>query len=183
VPGYEILNVLGRGGMGAVYRARQVKTDRLVALKVPHPGVNLEHLLRFATEAKAAARLQHPNIVQVFEVGEVDRVPYMALEFCPGGTLADRLDGTPLPPRPAAELAETVARGVAAAHAAGVVHRDLKPANILLGKDDGATTRQKHFPNRLPRQYACHPAAGRKSPTSAWPVGSTSTTATPAPVW
>jgi serine/threonine-protein kinase len=119
--------------MGTVYRARHVKTDRIVALKVSlAAATDLELRVRFLAEARAAARLQHPNIVQVFEVGEADRVPYMTLEFCPGGSLADRLDGTPLPPRPAAELVETVARAVAAAHAAGVVHRDLKPANILL---------------------------------------------------
>src|SRR5207248_9713328 len=135
VPGYEILDVLGRGGMGVVYRARQVRTDRVVALKVPHAGADLAVRVRFLTEARAAARLQHPGIVQVFEVGEVDRVPYMALEFCPGGSLADRLDGTPFPVRAAAELVETVARAVGAANAAGVVHRDLKPANVLLSDE------------------------------------------------
>jgi tetratricopeptide (TPR) repeat protein/tRNA A-37 threonylcarbamoyl transferase component Bud32 len=127
--------------MGAVYRARQIKADRIVALKLPYADANPELRVRFRTEAKAVARFQHPNIVQVFEVGETDHAPFMALEFCPGGSLADRLDGTPLPPRDAAEVTEIVARAVAAAHAAGIIHRDLKPSNILLGaaEDAGAS--------------------------------------------
>src|SRR5262245_19292521 len=130
-PGYEILGVLGQGGMGVVYKARQVRTDRVVALKVPG-HLDLETRVRFTTEAQAAARVSHPNIVQVYEVGEHQGRPFLALEYVPGGTLAERLIGTPHPPRPAAQLAETLARAVGAAHAHGVVHRDLKPANILL---------------------------------------------------
>jgi eukaryotic-like serine/threonine-protein kinase len=130
-PGYEILGVLGQGGMGVVYKARQVRTDRVVALKVPG-HLDVETRLRFTTEAQAAARVSHPNIVQVYEVGEHGGRPFLALEYVPGGTLAERLAGTPHPPRPAAALAETLARAVGAAHAHGVVHRDLKPANILL---------------------------------------------------
>jgi serine/threonine protein kinase len=136
VPENEILGVLGQGGMGVVSKARQVRTDQVVALKVPHAGTDLAVRVRFLTEGRAAARLQHPGIVQMFEVSEVDRVPYMALEFCPGGSLAEQLDGTPLPPRAAAGLVETVARAVAVANAAGVVHRNLKPGNVLFGKDD-----------------------------------------------
>jgi tetratricopeptide (TPR) repeat protein/tRNA A-37 threonylcarbamoyl transferase component Bud32 len=124
--------------MGCVFKARQVKAERIVALKVPHAGAGQDLLVRFRTEARAVARVQHPHIVQVFEVGDVGGVPFMALEFCPGGSLSVALDGTPLAPRDAAELAETIARAVAAAHAAGVVHRDLKPANVLLGS--AATT-------------------------------------------
>ncbi|HJZ90888.1 MAG TPA: serine/threonine-protein kinase [Gemmataceae bacterium] len=130
-PGYEILNILGSGGMGVVYKARQIRTDRVVALKVPG-HLDLETRVRFTTEAQAAARVSHPHIVQVYEVGEHQGRPFLALEYVPGGTLADRLTGTPLPPRPAATLAETVARAVGAAHDHGVVHRDLKPSNILL---------------------------------------------------
>jgi serine/threonine protein kinase len=134
VPGYHVLGVLGRGGMGVVYKARQTRTDRVVALKVPG-HLDLETRVRFTTEAQAAARVSHPNIVQVYEVGEHAGRPFLALEFVDGGTLAERLTGTPLPPRSAAALAETLARAIGAAHAQGVVHRDLKPANILLGND------------------------------------------------
>ena len=130
-PGYEILNVLGSGGMGVVYKARQLRTDRVVALKVPG-HLNLETRVRFTTEAQAAARVSHPNIVQVYEVGEHQGRPFLALEYVAGGALADRLTGAPLPPRPAASLIETVARAVGVAHAHGVIHRDLKPGNILL---------------------------------------------------
>src|SRR5262245_262392 len=130
-PGYEILSELGSGGMGVVYKARQIRTDRVVALKVPG-HLDLETRVRFTTEAQAAARVSHPHIVQVYEVGEHQGRPFLALEYVPGGTLADRLTGIPLPPRAAATLAETVARAVGAAHAHGVVHRDLKPSNILL---------------------------------------------------
>ncbi len=138
VTGYEVFGILGEGGMGTVYRARQIKADRIVALKMPFASASPELRIRFRTEAKAIARFQHPNIVQVFEVGETDQVPYMALELCPGGSLSDRLDGTPLPPRDAAEVSEIVARAVAAAHAAGIIHRDLKPSNILLGINAGS---------------------------------------------
>ena len=130
-PGYEVLGVLGRGGMGVVYKARQIRTDRVVALKVPG-HLDLETRVRFTAEAQAAARLSHPNIVQVYEVGEHQGRPFLALEFVDGGTLAAKLAGTPLAPRAAAALTETLARAVGTAHAHGVVHRDLKPANILL---------------------------------------------------
>jgi WD40 repeat protein len=137
VPGYEIVAELGRGGMGVVYQARQTALDRTVALKMILAGAHAgtEERRRFQAEAEAAARLQHPNIVQVHEVGEAAGLPYCSLEFCPGGSLADRLRGEPLPPREAAALVETLARAVQAAHAAGVVHRDLKPANVLLAAD------------------------------------------------
>jgi tetratricopeptide (TPR) repeat protein/tRNA A-37 threonylcarbamoyl transferase component Bud32 len=131
IPGYEIHGVLGRGGMGVVYKARQMRTDRVVALKVPG-HLDLETRVRFTTEAQAAARVSHPHIIQVFEVGEHQGRPFLALEFVDGGTLAERLTGTPLPARSAAALAETLARAIGAAHNQGVVHRDLKPANVLL---------------------------------------------------
>jgi serine/threonine-protein kinase len=137
VPGYEILAELGRGGMGVVYKARQVKLDRVVALKMVLSGEHAgrAELARFRIEAEAVARLQHPNIVQVFEVGEAGGRPFFSLEFCPGGSLAERLRGTPLPALEAARLVETLARAMDAAHRAGVVHRDLKPANVLLSAD------------------------------------------------
>jgi tRNA A-37 threonylcarbamoyl transferase component Bud32 len=137
VPGYQVLDLLGKGGMGVVYKARQVGLDRLVALKMM---LHTEHASaddrrRFQTEAQAVARLQHPNIVQIHEVGEHQGQPYFSLEYCPGGTLANRLRGTPWEPAKAAELMRTLARAVHAAHEANVVHRDLKPANVLLGAD------------------------------------------------
>jgi eukaryotic-like serine/threonine-protein kinase len=132
--GYEILGELGRGGMGVVYKARQVALQRTVALKMVLNGAHAgpKELDRFRAEAAVIARLQHPNIVQVYEVGEAEGRPYFALEFVAGGSLAQHLHGRPQPTRPAARLVEALARAVHAAHAAGVVHRDLKPANILL---------------------------------------------------
>jgi WD40 repeat protein len=137
VPGYEILGELGRGGMGVVYRARQKGLNRDVALKVILAGAHAGEAerARFRAEAEAVARLQHPNIVQVHEVGEHNGVPFFSLEYVEGGSLADRLDGTPWPAPRAAALVEALARAVHAAHARGVVHRDLKPANVLLTAD------------------------------------------------
>jgi serine/threonine protein kinase/formylglycine-generating enzyme required for sulfatase activity len=134
VPGYEILGVLGKGGMGIVYKARQVNLNRLVALKMVLAGghAGQEEIARFRAEAEAVACLQHPNIVQIYEVGDADGRPFFSLEYCAGGSLANRIDGTPWPAERAAALIETLARAVDAAHHAGIVHRDLKPANILL---------------------------------------------------
>jgi WD40 repeat protein/serine/threonine protein kinase len=134
VPGYEVLGELGRGGMGVVYKARQVSLNRVVALKMILGGghAGLDDLARFRAEAEAVAQLQHPGIVQVFEVGEVDGLPYFSLEYVEGGSLDRKLAGTPLPVPEAAHLVEELARAMQAAHARGVVHRDLKPANVLL---------------------------------------------------
>jgi WD40 repeat protein len=120
--------------MGVVYLARQAKLDRLVALKMILAGGHASDadLARFRTEAEAIARLQHPNIVQVFDVGDHGGLPYFSLEFCGGGGLDKKLNGTPLPPNEAAVLVETLARAMQEAHDKGVIHRDLKPANILL---------------------------------------------------
>jgi serine/threonine protein kinase len=134
VPGYEILDELGRGGMGVVYRARQLGLHRTVALKMVLNGIHTgpKDLARFRIEASVIARLQHPNIVQIYDVGEAAGRPYFVLEFVAGGNLAQHLQGTPQPARPAANLVETLARAAHAAHASGVIHRDLKPGNILL---------------------------------------------------
>jgi serine/threonine protein kinase/WD40 repeat protein len=142
VPGYEILRELGRGGMGVVYLGRHLRLQRQVALKLilAGPHVDAETLARFDAEARTVAQLSHPNIVQIFEVGEHERRPYFALEYVEGGSLADHLGAAPQPPRAAAQLLETVARAMHFAHAQGIVHRDLKPANILLASEEGAQT-------------------------------------------
>jgi hypothetical protein len=137
ISGYEILGVLGRGGMGVVYQARQTKLKRLVALKMILAGAHAgpPELERFRLEAEVVARLQHPNIVQIHEVGEHDGKPYFSLEFIEGGHLARKLAGTPLPPREAAQLVAVLAHAMHAAHERGIVHRDLKPVNVLLTRD------------------------------------------------
>jgi hypothetical protein len=136
-PGYEILGEVGRGGMGVVYRARQLGLNRLVALKMILAGGHAapQERARFKAEAEAAARLQHPNIVQVHEVGEHEGLPFFSLEYCPGGSLAQKLQGTPLTPAEAARLTESLARAAGAAHQAHLIHRDLKPANVLVAAD------------------------------------------------
>ncbi len=137
IPGYEILGVLGRGGMGVVYKARQLSLKRIVALKMilsrEHAGP--QELARFQAEAVAVAQSQHPNIVQIYEVNEHDGRPYFALEFAEGGSLSRKLGGTPLPPVQAAQTLIILAGAVQAAHARGIIHRDLKPANVLLTAD------------------------------------------------
>jgi WD40 repeat protein len=138
VPGYEILGELGRGGMGVVYQARQTRLRRLVALKMILTGGHAAAVdrERFRAEAESIAQLQHPNIVQIYEVGELDGLPFFSLEYCAGGSLDSRLAKAPLPPRPAAALLETLSRAVDAAHQQGIVHRDLKPGNVLLTADE-----------------------------------------------
>jgi WD40 repeat protein len=137
VAGYEILGELGRGGMGVVYKALHVKLHRLVALKMILAGshAHADDLARFSTEAEAVARLRHPNIVQIYDIGEQAGLPYFSLEFVEGGSLEARLDGTPWQAPRAAQLVELLARAMHAAHQRGIVHRDLKPANVLLTSD------------------------------------------------
>ena len=147
VPGYEILGTLGRGGMGVVYKARHQGLRRLVALKMILHGnlASAGDLARFHIEAEAIARLQHPNIVQIYEIGTYNGLPFFSLEFVDGGSLARKVDGMPQPNDEAALMVETLAKAMAFAHQRGIVHRDLKPANILLQSggvvsgEDGAT--------------------------------------------
>ncbi|HEY1377680.1 MAG TPA: serine/threonine-protein kinase [Gemmataceae bacterium] len=137
---FELVRELGRGGMGVVYEARQRSLNRTVALKMVLRGdlASAADQARFRAEAEAAARLVHPNIVQVYEVGDVAGQPYFAMQYVPGPTLARRLADGPLPPREAASLVAAVARAVDHAHQNGVLHRDLKPANILLAQKSQA---------------------------------------------
>ena len=137
VPGYEILRELGRGGMGVVYLARQEGLDRAVALKMILHGrhAGADELGRFRAEAQAIARLKHPNIVQVYAIGTHDDLPYFAMEYCGGDSLARTFAERRLSPREAADLTARLARAVGAAHASGIVHRDLKPGNVLLAAD------------------------------------------------
>jgi WD40 repeat protein/serine/threonine protein kinase len=142
VPGYDVQSILGKGGMGVVYKARRLGLNRLVALKMLRSGslADSAEQARFKIEAESVARLQHPNIVQIFDIGtwrpcESDLpLPYLSLEFVDGGSLSARLADGPLPPRTAAELLEILSRAMEYAHQRGIVHRDLKPGNVLLQK-------------------------------------------------
>jgi WD40 repeat protein/tRNA A-37 threonylcarbamoyl transferase component Bud32 len=138
VVGYQLLGVLGRGGMGVVYKARHLRLNRVVALKMVLAGAHArpEDLARFSTEAEAVAGLYHPNIVQIYDIGEQDGLPYFSLEFVEGGNLEGRLDGKPWVGQKAAQLVELLARAMHAAHQRGIIHRDLKPGNVLLTTDD-----------------------------------------------
>ncbi|HEX8077465.1 MAG TPA: serine/threonine-protein kinase, partial [Chthoniobacterales bacterium] len=129
---YQIKGELGRGGMGVVYRARQVSLNRIVALKMLTGHYGPDELTRFLAEAETAAGLHHTNIIQIYEVGEVDRAPFFSMEYVESGSLADRLRSGPIEEREAAQLLISVARALHFAHRNGVVHRDMKPANILL---------------------------------------------------
>ena len=135
--GYEVLERLGGGGMGVVYKARQVGLNRPVALKMIREDrqMRTDYLARFMYEAEAVARLRHPNIIQIFDIGEADGTPFVALEFLEGGNLDDWLAGNPQPGRKAAEMTMTLARAIHVAHQAGIIHRDLKPSNVLLTAD------------------------------------------------
>jgi tetratricopeptide (TPR) repeat protein/tRNA A-37 threonylcarbamoyl transferase component Bud32 len=137
VPGYEILCELGRGGMGVVYKVRDSKLERLVALKVvlAGPHASTAARTRFLIEARAVARLQHPGIVQIFQVGEHEGMPFLVLEYAEGGSLDQRTADGGLPPAEAARLVEALGRAVHCAHERGILHRDLKPSNVLLTAD------------------------------------------------
>jgi tetratricopeptide (TPR) repeat protein/tRNA A-37 threonylcarbamoyl transferase component Bud32 len=137
VPGYEVIAELGHGGMGVVYKARDTKLDRVVALKMILAGIHATEtqLARFVREAKAVAQFQHSNIVQIYEINEADGLPYFSLEFVDGGSLHGKIDHKPQPPEFSAKTTEILARAMQYAHDRGVIHRDLKPANVLLTKD------------------------------------------------
>jgi tetratricopeptide (TPR) repeat protein len=137
LPDYELVSELGRGGMGVVYTARHRRLNRTIALKMISQGTSAdpEQRARLMVEGEAIARLRHPNIVQIHELGEADGRPFVALELLEGGSLADRLKWATEPPRAAAQLVATLARAMHAAHQAGIVHRDLKPSNILFDRD------------------------------------------------
>jgi len=134
---YEIVSPLGAGGMGEVYRAKDSKLDRDVAIKVLPESVasNPDMLARFEREAKAVAALSHPNILSIFDYGSQDGVAYAVMELLSGQTLRDRLDSGPLPQKQAVDFAMQVARGLSAAHERGIIHRDLKPENVFVTKD------------------------------------------------
>ena len=132
--GYEVIGELGRGGMGVVYLARKVALNRPCALKMILAGAHggKSATARFRVEAEAVARLRHPGIVQIYHVGEADGLPFLELEYLPGGSLEKAMDGTPRPAVEAARLVESLSLAIAEAHRRGIVHRDLKPANILI---------------------------------------------------
>jgi WD40 repeat protein/serine/threonine protein kinase len=171
VPGYEIVEELGRGGMGVVYLANQKGLNRFVALKMilsgEHAGTGERE--RFRREAESVAALQHPNIVQIFDIGETGGRPYVALEYVMGGSLLNYLDGQPWPAKSSAQLVEILAKAMQFAHERGIVHRDLKPANVLIHRDSNDGVLKSPL---LPQ--ACHPKitdfglAKRVDPDSSW---------------
>lgn len=134
IPGYDIRAEIGQGGMGVVYEARHISLNRRVALKslVANGPTKPEEFVRFRTEEETLARLHHPGIVQIFDVGMHEGLPFFTMELLEGGSLADRLHGQPMAAPEAARLVEQLARAIAAAHLEGIVHRDLKPANVLM---------------------------------------------------
>jgi hypothetical protein len=191
-PDFEVLEAVGRGGMGVVYRAWQPALKRVVALKVLTDGAasSPARLQRFRTEAEAAARLRHPNIVQIHAIGQGADGPWLALEWVDGGGLDVRLRQGPFDVRVAAELVRTLASAVQHAHAAGVVHRDLKPANVLLcadgtpkitdfglarflGDADGPTRTGELLgtPGYMAPEQAAGRAAGAGPATDVWALG------------
>jgi serine/threonine protein kinase len=171
VAGYEILGELGRGGMGVVFRARHMRLNRIVALKMILGGslAGPEELIRFRTEAEAVARLQHPNIVQIHEIGEHQGQPYFSLEFCAAGSLATHIRGIVLPPLEAARLVETLARAMQVAHQHDIVHRDLKPANVLLVYRPGALGQRPGSNTEVPTERL-KPESRGSNPDNQWPA-------------
>jgi serine/threonine protein kinase len=134
---YQILGKLGEGGMGVVYKARDNHLDRLVALKVlpPEKVADPERKRRFVQEAKAASALNHPNIITIYGIDQVDSVHFIASEFIDGQTLRERMRKEPLKLGQALDLAVQISSALSAAHAAGIIHRDIKPDNIMLRRD------------------------------------------------
>jgi eukaryotic-like serine/threonine-protein kinase len=151
VPGYEVLAELGRGGMGVLYKARQINSHQLVALKMIRTAAlaSPQERYRFRVEAEAAARLRHLNVVPIYEIGEYAGRPYFAMELVEGGSLDKHLAGRPQSPTQAAELLRTLALAVQHAHEQKIIHRDLKPANILLAQVPGPKSNVQSQPERL----------------------------------
>jgi hypothetical protein len=134
---YEVLELIGEGAMGSVYRAYHAQLDRTGAVKVMHAiSPDRDSIARFRHEAQAIARMRHPNILNVFDFGEYEGTPYMIVEFVPGGNLAGRMNNGPLPWGTVMRFLHGIAAGLDYAHAQGIVHRDVKPANVLLEKDE-----------------------------------------------
>src|ERR1700674_3577423 len=161
---YEIQSLIGAGGMGEVYRAHDARLDRTVAIKVLpiSCSADRDRLQRFAQEARAAAALNHPNILSIFDIGDNHGAPYVVSELLEGETLRDCLKRGPLSLRKAIDYALQVARGLAAAHEKGIVHRDLKPENLFLTNDD----RVKILDFGLAKLTRPETGAGAEAPTA-----------------
>ncbi|GEM_PF-1326531 len=152
IPKYEVIRALAKGGMGVVFLAKQDGLHRHVALKMILAGryADAEERRRFQQEAEAIAQLRHPNIVQIFDIGENDGRPFFAMEYVEGGTLSDFLQRTPQAPMFAAHLTEVLARALLHAHLHGIVHRDFKPSNVLLDVADGGPTQPANAATTAP---------------------------------
>jgi len=150
---YEILSPLGAGGMGEVYRARDAKLDRDVAVKVLPQNVagDADTLARFEREAKAVAALSHPNILSIFDFGKQDGVAYAVMELLEGETLRGKLEAGPISQKQAVDYALQVAKGLSAAHEKGIVHRDLKPENLFVSRDGGRRSVRRRVRRRTIR--------------------------------
>lgn len=167
IPGYHIIEELGRGGMGVVYKAHQTALNRLVAIKMILTDSDVDDRIRFLGEAEAVAAIEHPNVVRIHAFGQADDRPYLVMEFVSGGSLGQLLhECKRLPPWSAANLVSRVARGVQAAHDSGIIHRDLKPGNILLGTDDCARMKEdSRTPENSGPTVSLHPGALRPKVT------------------
>jgi serine/threonine protein kinase len=162
VPGYEILAELGRGGMGVVYQARQVKLDRLVALKVlsPEAASGPTFAERFAREARALARLNHPHVIAVYDFGQEGPLSYFVMEYVDGDNLRQRLRAGPVPPQEALAIMAQLCSALQYAHEQGVVHRDIKPENVLLDRTGRAKVADFGIAKLVQRQPGEHTLTG-----------------------